>query len=134
MITCSAELTVQAFSLSMQRSLGQDTIPVDFYTAPISAPASIEGNVDSIVSAAAVLADLQGRWDEWDGVGSDTESQLIPVCGSVLLSSSTRPSSTRTDDFTGGGYSRRSATPRIASLPDRRYSDDFSRVGAAARA
>lgn len=68
MVTCSADLTVQGFSLSIQRSLSEDAVPVDLYTAPASAPASIEGTVDSVVSAAAVLADLKGRWDEWDGV------------------------------------------------------------------
>lgn len=60
----------------MQRTIRQDDVTVDFYTAPEDeSPAGIEGTTDSIISAAAVLKDIQQRFDEWDGV-----SHIIYEC------------------------------------------------------
>ena len=63
--------------------LTSDGSAVDFYTAPAdSAPASIEGTYDSVISTAAVLRDLRGRWDDWDGV-----CLFVPANDGALISS-----------------------------------------------
>lgn len=70
--------TTQAFTRSMQQALTDagltsGSIGINYYTAPAdTAPASIEGTYDSVISAAAVLNDLKGRWDDWDGVRLDS--------------------------------------------------------------
>lgn len=52
-----------------EAGLTSSGIGIDFYTAPAeTAPASIEGTYDSVISCAAVLQDLADSWDRWDGV------------------------------------------------------------------
>lgn len=48
--------------------LASDGIAIDYYTAPDTVPGGLDGTYDSVISAAEVLKDLQGRWSEWDGV------------------------------------------------------------------
>lgn len=55
----------------MHSTVHGTTCELDFYTAPSHAPASIEGSYDGVVTAAAVLAELEGKLDQWDGVSHD---------------------------------------------------------------
>lgn len=57
----------------MHGAVKADDVELDFYTAPAAhAPASIEGSTDSVISAAACLAELRGHVDKWDGVSPPT--------------------------------------------------------------
>lgn len=62
----------QAFTEAMMSALRATDVQLDFYTAPTdTAPASIEGTYDSVVSAAACLKELRTEVGKWDGVGAD---------------------------------------------------------------
>lgn len=53
----------------MSSALSAPGAALDFYTAPAAtAPASIEGSTDSVLSAAACLHELRGDLHKWDGV------------------------------------------------------------------
>jgi Asp/Glu/hydantoin racemase len=53
----------------MHSAVRTNLIELDFYTAPAAtAPASIEGTTDSVISAAACLHELRPHVDKWDGV------------------------------------------------------------------
>lgn len=65
---------LQSFTDGIRECLPQHPdIDYDFYTAPLAtAPLSIEGVYDSIVTANACLQDLKERLHQWDGVRSLT--------------------------------------------------------------
>jgi len=53
----------------MHSTVRSNAVELDFYTAPAAtAPASIEGSTDSVISAAACLHELRAHVDKWDGV------------------------------------------------------------------
>lgn len=43
-------------------------LELDFYTAPTHAPKSIEGSYDGVVTAAAVVEELEEKLGGWNGV------------------------------------------------------------------
>ena len=72
--------------------LASGDVALEFYTAPSeTAPASIEGTHDSVVSCAAVLKDLEGRWSEWDGVSLQFQANVAGLRRSPAKRLSIRP-------------------------------------------
>lgn len=75
---------MQSFTNAMASSLPTSAdYELDFFTPPASAsPLSIEGSYDSLVSAAACLAELKDELNRWDGVSTISECDVLASPGS----------------------------------------------------
>ena len=100
---------------------------LDYFTAsPDSAPLSIEGMYDSVISAAACLKELEACLNEWDGVRA---VKADSVCRGLFFRTPPLPRSPRKDECASHVNPERSATIGIYVRRQSSHSHHLATLG-----